>query len=73
MSVDWYYIWSFEHGAWWRWDGHGYSPDIAEAGIYPLEIAREIVAGANRYQPLEEPHEAMVPTEEVAEFLESFQ
>ena len=34
-------IWSGEHRAWWRPDGHGYTGDIRYAGLYTLQDARD--------------------------------
>lgn len=33
---DSYFIWSFEHGAYWRPKAQGYTDDIQQAGIWPL-------------------------------------
>lgn len=39
-------IWSNQHGQWWRPGGRGYTAHIDEAGRYPLDEARRIVAGS---------------------------
>jgi hypothetical protein len=72
MSIECYYIWSFEHQAWWRPGGFGYTRDIERAGTFELPMAAAFVERANQYLPLDSPNEALVPIEELAEFLESF-
>jgi hypothetical protein len=67
-----YLIWSFEHGAWWRPFGWGYTQDIDAAGRFNLEEASSIIENANRYRPLDDPFEVLVPIDEIAEFRESF-
>jgi hypothetical protein len=47
MTDDPYIIWSFEHHAWWRPGGWGYTPDLREAGHYPRAEAEAMVAQAN--------------------------
>lgn len=59
-----YYIWSFEHDAWWAPNERGYVSDFHAAGKYPEERAYEIVKDANRgfNNGFDEmPNEAMVP------------
>ncbi len=34
-----YVIWSHEHHMWWKPNSMGYTPDLAEAGIYTREQA----------------------------------
>ena len=58
MSDAVYVIWSFEHDAWWRPDGYGYTPRLDEAGRYDERTARDIISEANRYDPI--PHEMAV-------------
>jgi len=40
-----YYIWSWEHQAWWRPAKAGYTRRAHEAGKYTYEEAAEIVVG----------------------------
>jgi hypothetical protein len=42
-----YVIWSFEHDAWWRPGGWGYTNHLAEAGRYTADDATRIVRKAN--------------------------
>ena len=61
---DLYYIWSFEHDAWWLPNENGYVEDFHAAGKYPLKRAAEIVKAANisfNNGYAEMPNEAMVP------------
>ena len=44
---DRFVIWSFEHDAWWRPGGYGYTPELAEAGRYTWADAQFIVRQAN--------------------------
>lgn len=46
MTAD-YVIWSYEHRAWWRPGGWGYTLELAEAGRYSKAEADRIVADAN--------------------------
>lgn len=41
-----YYIWSFEHGAFWAPNREGYTPDVRLAGTYREDIAAQIVEQA---------------------------
>lgn len=41
-----YFIWSNEHRAWWGKASHGYTRDIATAGLYSRDEALGICAGA---------------------------
>lgn len=41
-------IWSIEHTAWWRPEEMGYSTNVQEAGLYPEEDTKRILARANR-------------------------
>lgn len=43
-----YKIWSIEHGAWWKPNSKGYTPNLDEAGFYSYKEAKSIVDGANR-------------------------
>lgn len=57
-----YWIWSNEHGAWWRPNEVGYTQMLHEAGIYAEQHATQIVYRANEYlQPEEWPNEVMIP------------
>lgn len=38
-------IWSDEHNAWWRAEGHGYTTVLERAGLYEFEDARRRVWG----------------------------
>lgn len=71
-------IWSNQHGQWWRPGGRGYTAHIHEAGRYPLDAARRIVADStcegrlliDRTDPVtgetyEELDEVIVPAPEV--------
>lgn len=40
-------IWSFEHDAWWKSGGMGYTQHVQEAGIYLRDDAVKIVRQAN--------------------------
>lgn len=53
-----YFIWSFEHGAWWKRGRFGYTTEAAEAGVFDYETAMQIVINANGYGDI---NEAMVP------------
>lgn len=44
---DLYYIWSYEHNAWWKPDRRGYVVDLKGAGKYTKQEAKEILDGAN--------------------------
>lgn len=45
--MDYYLIWSEEHGRWWRPGERGYTDRIVEAGIYSKARADAICANAN--------------------------
>lgn len=60
-----FYIWSVEHTAWWSPGRWGYTPRIAEAGLYTDAESAEIVRLANRVAF----HECRIPWE-CAEWLE---
>lgn len=45
-----YWIWSDEHGMWWRPDSRGYTAVLKEAGIYTHMQAKEILSRANFIQ-----------------------
>lgn len=42
-----YYIWSIEHGAWWKAKSGGYTASDSMAGLYSKKEAFEISARAN--------------------------
>lgn len=42
-----YWIWSNEHGKWWRPDSNGYTDCLEEAGIYSHVETQQILTGAN--------------------------
>lgn len=42
-----YYIWSYEHNAWWKPCHHGYTQHLSEAGTYFAEEAVAICEKAN--------------------------
>jgi hypothetical protein len=71
MSLERYLIWSFERGAWWRPARRGYTKELAEAGRYPPQEARDIVFEANRYT--KEQMEIMVPEGDGARFAEAME
>jgi hypothetical protein len=49
MSDPLFFIWSEEHGAWWKADGNGYSRSIFEAGRFSFGEAMRITSSANQY------------------------
>jgi hypothetical protein len=55
-----YFIWSLEHGQWWKSHKVGYTENIKEAGLYTFDEALQIVASANIAEN-NVPNEAMVP------------
>jgi hypothetical protein len=54
-------IWSSEHQGWWRGNGVGYTPKLAEAGRFQTLAAVLICSTANRY---ELPHNREAPPQE---------
>lgn len=44
---DLYYIYSFEHGAWWKPNKNGYTDSLDKAGKYTKEEAYKMCAFAN--------------------------
>lgn len=38
-EIEYYLIWSVEHGAWWGPSCVGYVPGIAQAGRFPRDVA----------------------------------
>lgn len=58
MNEPTFYIWSFEHDAWWGLNCMGYVKDWKKAGQYSLESATDICECANAHGL----QEAMVPT-----------
>lgn len=71
MKKQMFLIWSWEHRAWWRENGHGYTPDVDDAGEYSYKEAIKICLGANfgfnrgSGGSLGMPNEGMVPVENV--------
>jgi len=61
-----FYIWSYEHDAWWGPESRGYTKDKKEAGIYSAAEAVEICYMANRFLPDGVLNEKMVNVEEEA-------
>lgn len=59
MNNEMYYIWSIEHGAWWKPQEHGYTKIKSEAGLYYREEAIRICESANCYTS-DVPNEAMI-------------
>ncbi len=60
-EVNLWLIWSIEHNAWWKPGHRGYTPNRAEAGVYPEAEAIAIVENANRHRdPNQPPNEAMI-------------
>lgn len=45
--ADWF-VWSFEHNAWWGPNRGGYYTEVRAAGLYTEKEAMEIVRSANR-------------------------
>lgn len=45
MSAEMVHIYSGEHGAYWRPEAHGYTPHVAEAGVWPRAEADRIAKG----------------------------
>lgn len=65
-SITLWYIWSIEHGAWWKPGHAGYTTNKKEAGVYPEVEALQIVANANEHRsPDQPPNEAMVRASKV--------
>lgn len=56
---DKFYIWSIEHGSWWKAAWGGYTTEKSNAGVYSYEEACGIVENANKHTG-DEPYEAMV-------------
>lgn len=57
-----YWIWSNEHGAWWRSDERGYTRALQEAGRYAQSMVDRILAQANlAVADHEWPNEVAVP------------
>ena len=58
-------IWSFEHCAWWKPNGNGYTTYPDKAGVFSYERAMQIAWDSNRelvMQPGLIPCEAVIPT-----------
>lgn len=49
-----WYIWSFEHDAWWMPDSNGYTSCLEEAGVYTAAEAADIVRNANAHGEINE-------------------
>lgn len=61
-----FYIWSFEHDAWWKPNSFGYTRSITEAGKYPLSEALNICKNANVISSNRPSiNEAMVPVSSI--------
>lgn len=58
-----YFIWSYEHDAWWRPDFCGYSKDINEAGYYSFKDVAAICKSANLNNEEINPNEVMIHIE----------
>lgn len=56
-----WHIWSLEHNAWWGPGGNGYTTDHKYAGVYSIQEAVHIVTQANKYRPIDQPNESMIP------------
>lgn len=56
-----YYIWSHEHGAWWRANKRGYVTDLRKAGQYSATEARGIITRANAGLAIGRENEVAVP------------
>lgn len=54
MSEIKYRIWSFEHNAWWRPNGQGYTSHIEDAGTYEEKEAQSICDDANAHGKINE-------------------
>ena len=72
MEEQKYWIWSFQHHAWWRPGCNGYTGALNEAGLYSLEDAEKICMTSNLHvhpkiqNPVigKEMCEAMVPVKD---------
>ncbi len=47
MTEQMFYIWSWEHNAWWALNERGYVEKKENAGIYSFDRATKICIGAN--------------------------
>lgn len=57
-----WYIWSFEHGGYWKPNMNGYTEKLDYAGKYSFKEALKIVESANAFLDRTElPNEAMLP------------
>lgn len=58
-----FYIWSMEHGAYWRPEGAGYTYSLKDAGLYSRKTCDQVLFNANwgQIRAGEAPHEAMIP------------
>lgn len=70
-KIDTVLIWSIEHNAWWRANSHGYTRDLADAGVYLYSEALQILQGANiamhHGDRMHGPNEAIVPITDVVD------
>jgi hypothetical protein len=60
-----FFIWSYEHQAWWRPGSRGYTEDWKQAGRYPREHAQSIVDDSLGM-------EIMLPVEVVVQLLDAY-
>lgn len=71
LLTDTVLIWSIEHNAWWRANSHGYTRDLADAGVYLYSEALQILQGANiamhHGHRMHGPNEAIVPITDVVD------
>lgn len=40
-----YYVWSWEHKAWWRPQSSGYTTELRDAGLYTFDECAHIIIG----------------------------
>lgn len=70
-EFDYWLVWSYEHGGWWRPGRLGYTPIAAEAGLFTREEAKGIERLANWIRADGDPstvvHEQAVPLEGAVE------
>ena len=59
--MEYWVIWSEEHGAWWGPGRSGYVTSLERAGRYTEAQALEIEAKANRYRPAGTYYEIAMP------------
>lgn len=68
LTDDTYFIWSHEHGQWWRANHSGYTWDILDAGRYSYDQAKEIITKANYNGRIQE--EGILVADRIAELME---